>query len=135
MVIVCERCSPGQRCRQQTDEESHLEFPTLVTLRNHGTDNLGRAPVTGLALRVRSGPIRGAALPAGRFFFPSLSACRFRIFVLLFLFVSFRLSSPSSFSSLSTGLRPRCLPLLWDDVDVFSKASLVSAFCRDRRGL
>lgn len=45
--------------------------------------------------------------------------------------------SPSSFLLFfSQGSQPTLsTTIVWDDVDVLSKASLVSAFCRDRRGL
>ena len=109
---------------------------SLVTLRNHGTDNLGRAPSHGTGSREGLWSNQNGCITSRKILLPS----PFRLPLPGFFSRSFYLCLSLFFPFLLLSSSPRVSAhvvyhFLWDDVDVFSKASLVSAFCRDRRGL
>lgn len=119
-MFAWERSDRNQRSRQQIDEESHLEFPTLVTLRNHGTDNLGRAPSHGTGAPGRragqSAPpdyqpedsCSAPFPPAESGFFLAFFYLCLSLFSLSFLFLPLH-GSPPTLSTTSSGMMLTCL--------------------------
>lgn len=142
MVNSCEQ-SRQRGSRRRRTESSAVGNGPFVTGRNHGTDNLGL--VSGsrdlTAMRMcsqsQSGHYQsedsssGASPPAS-----TGLVCAFSLFLPSFCLFS---ASPSSSSRVSAHVVLPTVWILWihavwDDTYVLSRTSLVSAFCRDRRG-